>query len=238
MGSLVYQFIELRTNDGWHLINQPVEWPPWMDGGHRRLHSVLTGARQEVHGYPPIVPERGLPNDLSHEFAANLQQNDPGIYCASWLLLSEILHADWDRPFTRQGYVRQTDAHRFTDPPGPFPSSFPREPGVQYMSGKPVELAEDQDTHVTWLHNLPDSSVIEMTGYVEESMASHFKVPPEVLPIGIMRPASRPRYRLDTPVRWTVTYRSEVPGFEEFCREQLTQLGRPDEIRLIIYLFC
>lgn len=242
MGCLVCQELEQRVDDHWELIDQRIAWPEWMDGDgkHHRVHAILATAQEEIYGYPPIAPLRGFPSDVSGSLKRLV--NDSGICQPSWILLKEILDADWDHPFEKTGFVRDCDVHLFSDPPGPFPQDFPKQPGTNLVSFKPKPMEADYDTKVSWVTRLESLPPIESSGYVDVSLSNLFKNPPAEFPkdypAGQKKPTSRPQYSLEWPVTWTVTRRNECPGFEEFCREELTRLGDPNDIRLIIYSFC
>ena len=242
MGCLVDQAVERRVGDKWELIDQDILWPDWMDGDgkHHLVHSILATAREETYGYPPIAPLRGFPTDISRSLKGLV--GDSGICQPSWLLLSEILDADWDHPFEKTGFVRERDVQLFCEPPGPFPKDFPKQPGVNFISFKSKPMKADYDTKVSWLTNIESLPAFESKGYVNNSLAKLFNNPPEPFPAnypeGEKRPTSRPQHSLEWQVTWTVTRRSDCSGFEEFCRNELTKLGDPNDIRLIIYSFC
>ena len=135
MGCDIHMAVERRIGDRWERVLPPesardpwlvsqaakagddgwmAKWYPkraevtWYGGRNYTLFGVLAGVRDS--NVVPIAEPRGLPDDMSPDVVALIEDYDSddidlGDHSQTWLLLSEILAYDWDQPYTADGVV-------------------------------------------------------------------------------------------------------------------------------------
>ena len=156
MGTDICMYAEHRTDSRWTLCGpltpeshvvfaEPlpegllVPTPIYTDRNYA-LFAILADVRNPAHSavpYEPIVPARGLPDDLSDELAAWVERFGT-VDAASWLSLRELEAFPWHaRRIKKEAMVAQSVAPLFAGGEGPFPASlWPMGEPITYSGGK------------------------------------------------------------------------------------------------------
>jgi|SRR5579863_3103950 len=157
-------FLEIQFEDGWRFQGQMVPEmgrednvdglrpSPLFVSGHKELAAILADSSNPIRStepYVPVVPVRGLPDDLSPELGQWLQpiKDDEG-FVANWFTAREALEFGWtERTMRRRAMVNPKVAGLFDDCPRGFPlAKWPPDEPVLYAGqcypGVEVEWVE------------------------------------------------------------------------------------------------
>lgn len=108
MGTDIRTHVEIREGKRWQYVRytHPLAWRNY------GLFGFLADVRNYSH-VPTIVEPRGLPEDASVQLREEWVADVPDAYCASWLLLSELLRYDYDTVFWDRRITRETSPGSF-----------------------------------------------------------------------------------------------------------------------------
>lgn len=196
MGVDIYGYAERALGDCWQFTGELVtntereydpEAPEWMPkevfhSSIKELAAILTGSGNPIRSsepYIPVVPQRGLPVDLSPELNAWLRryQDDVSAAC-TWFTCREATDFAWrSRLMRRRAYVPLEAAPLFAGCPRGFPLAH-------WPVGVPIKYAE-------WSRD-------------------------------------------GVEVEWVESYEEIVTEFVHEVLPQLTSLGQPDQVRLVV----
>jgi hypothetical protein len=90
---------QCATGSRWNPFEQCMELTPFVEDRNYALFAVLAGVCADVRAEPPIAPiaaPRGLPSDVSAAVGRERDAWGDDGFAEGWLLLSELLAADWD----------------------------------------------------------------------------------------------------------------------------------------------
>jgi hypothetical protein len=133
------------------------------------LFAILAGVGHlggEHSPFPCISPPRGVPADLSPELEALYADRSGLAYCASWLLLEEVLSLPWHQPrILRSAVVDPKIADSFRSASGGQPDpSWPK--GVPY--GYSHQMLYGRGVEVAWRESCADAVGDEFLGLLLE----------------------------------------------------------------------
>lgn len=104
MGCDIHCFVEKRNNKNnqWELFNEKIftQWrdekcsKPFSDRNYA-VFATLAGVRN-IYGMTPIVPSRGVPDDMSEQVKKELDLRRYDAHSGNWIYLKELLDFDFD----------------------------------------------------------------------------------------------------------------------------------------------
>lgn len=171
MGVDIYGYSEVSRNCCWTFTGKMISNPdrlydpdepelmpePLFHSNHKELAAILTDTGNPIRScepYTPVVPRRGLPNDLSPELSAWLRRYDGeewnyDWYFPTWFTAQEAADFGWAYRFMRRrAYVAPQMAPLFAACPRGFP-------WAGWPAGVPVSYAEwsRDGIEVEWLES-------------------------------------------------------------------------------------
>lgn len=254
MGCDIHLYVERRDQDGiWHSLDtwndDPDEpgrksvykWGPGFEqlaGPIYRernydLFAILADVRNgrgfagcdTGDGFNPIAAPRGVPDDASPEYAAEVASWDGNGHSHSWLTLGELLCYDWTQTTKRRGWVGPSDWARWRDYGRP-------DSWCGDIWGGKVTHHSNADFEAAW------QKVRATKGYPENRHAAAHIGRKD--PDGMEDTAAFIRHLGGAPytqVEWVVSYHDACSGFWSDCVPKLLALsqGRFNDLRIVFF---